>query len=104
MSTRNVLVTGAARGIGRAIALRLARDGLNVAVNDVKNNSTELEQTRKMIENLARKSLALIADVSNDKEVETMVKNTASEFGTLDVCQRKNSRLFFREDFLGNDC
>jgi len=83
--SRNVLVTGAARGIGRAIALRLARDGLNVAVNDVQANSGELNETQKTIEKIGRKSVALIADVSDDKAVETMVKNTASELGSLDV-------------------
>lgn len=83
--SRNVIVTGAARGIGRAIALRLARDGFNVAVNDVKINSNQLDQTRQCIEDLGRKSLAIIADVSNDHEVETMVKKTASQLGSLDV-------------------
>ena len=92
--SRNVIVTGAARGIGRAIALRLARDGLNVAVNDVKTNSTELDQTCQMIEDIGRKSLAVIADVSKDKEVETMVKKTASQFGSLDVGDFRTTRFF----------
>lgn len=97
--SRNVIVTGAARGIGRAIALRLARDGLNVAVNDVKTNSAELDQTCQMIKDIGRKSLAVIADVSNDKEVETMVKKTASQFGSLDVGDFSNDEIVFRRDF-----
>jgi len=83
--SRNALVTGAARGIGRAIALRLARDGLNVAVNDLKVNSTELNNTRKEIEKLGKKSFAAIADVSNDKQVETMMQNVSKELGSLNV-------------------
>jgi meso-butanediol dehydrogenase/(S,S)-butanediol dehydrogenase/diacetyl reductase len=82
---RNVLVTGAARGIGRAIALRLARDGLNVAVNDIKENFAQLNDVQKTIEKIGRKSIAISGDVSNDKDVETMVKNTANELGSLDV-------------------
>lgn len=83
--SRNALVTGAARGIGRAIALRLARDGLNVAVNDINANSAELNDTQKAIEKIGRKSLAITADVSNDKAVETMMKNASKELGSLDV-------------------
>jgi len=83
--SRNALVTGAARGIGHAIALRLARDGFNVAVNDINANSTELNNTQKEIEKMGRKSIAIIADVSNDKEVETMMQNAAKELGSLDV-------------------
>ncbi len=83
--SRNTLVTGAAQGMGRAIALRLARDGFNVAVNDIGTNSTKLNDTQKEIEKIGRKSIAIIADVSNEKEVETMMKNAAKELGSLDV-------------------
>lgn len=83
--SRNALVTGAARGIGRAIAVRLARDGFNVAVNDLKVNSAELNSTRKEIEKFGKKSFAAVADVSNDKEVETMMQNVSKELGSLNV-------------------
>ena len=90
--SRNVLVTGAARGIGRAIALRLAKDGLNVAVNDIKANNDQLQDTQKEIEKIGRKSAAIIADVSQDKEVEAMMQKTAQQLGSLDV---KNFESFF---------
>ncbi|CAF4694628.1 unnamed protein product, partial [Rotaria sp. Silwood2] len=48
--SRNALVTGAARSIGRAIALRLARDGLNVAVKDIKASSSDLNKVQQEIE------------------------------------------------------
>ncbi|CAF1048445.1 unnamed protein product [Rotaria sordida] len=83
--SRNALVTGAAQGIGRAIALRLARDGLNVAVNDIKANSSGLNKVQQEIEKMGRKSVAITADVSIDKEVETMMKNAAKQLGSLDV-------------------
>lgn len=82
---RNALVTGAARGIGRSIALRLAKDGFNVAVNDVNANSAELDNTKKAIEEIGRKSIAIIADVSIENEVQSMMKSVAQELGSLDV-------------------
>ncbi|CAF1555900.1 unnamed protein product [Rotaria sp. Silwood1] len=81
----NALVTGAARGIGRAIALRLARDGLNVAINDTAASSLELNSVRQEIETMGRKSAAIIANVSIDKEVKAMVQNVVKELGSLDV-------------------
>ena len=62
---RNVLVTGAARGIGRAIALRLAEDGHNVAVNDIAANRSALEGLAGEIRDKGRKSSVAIADVSH---------------------------------------
>jgi NAD(P)-dependent dehydrogenase (short-subunit alcohol dehydrogenase family) len=84
--SRNALVTGAAQGIGRAIAFHLARDGFNVAVNDICTNSTNLNDTQQAIERIGRKCVAITTDVSNDKEVETMMKNAAKELGSLNVC------------------
>jgi len=83
--SRNALVTGAARGIGRYIALRLAKDGLNVAVNDVSANSVELNDTKRAIEEIGRKSVVFIADVSKEDEVVSMMKGVAEQLGSLDV-------------------
>lgn len=82
---KTVLVTGAAQGIGRSIALRLAKDGFNVAVNDIDTNAAELTIIQKEIEEIGRKSMAIVADVSNEKEVESMMKNVAIRMGSLDV-------------------
>ncbi|CAF2617638.1 unnamed protein product [Rotaria sp. Silwood2] len=75
--SRNALVTGAARSIGRAIALRLARDGLNVAVNDIKASTSGLNKVQQEIEKMGRKSVAITADVSFNKAVETMMQSAA---------------------------
>jgi len=83
---RTALVTGAARGIGRAIALRLAKDGFNIAVNDIEASSSELQQLQQEIEELGRKSIAIIADVSDSKSVEKMMQEVAEKLGSLDVC------------------
>lgn len=80
---RVAFVTGASRGLGKAIALRLARDGLNVAVNDIE--SENLEKVRKELEQLGAKSVALVGDVSDETRVEQMVQEVAKELGYLDV-------------------
>ncbi|CAF1359879.1 unnamed protein product [Adineta steineri] len=79
------LVTGAARGIGRAIALRLAKDGFNVAVNDIEASSGDLQKVQQEIEQLGQRSIAIIADVSDSKSVENMMQETVEKLGSLDV-------------------
>ena len=62
------LVTGAGRGIGKAIALTLAKEGADVAVNDVDGDNAEV--TASEVQRLGRKSIAISADVSKENEVE----------------------------------
>ena len=78
------LITGATRGIGREIALTLAEEGYNIALNYRKANE-ELEILRKEIEEKGVKCLAVCGDVSNFEEVEKFVKEIISEFGRIDV-------------------
>jgi NAD(P)-dependent dehydrogenase (short-subunit alcohol dehydrogenase family) len=73
------LVTGAARGIGRAIAARLQRDGATVVINDVLE--AELEQVLR--EGIGRE--AIVADVSVRDEVQAMVDRVVDRFGRLDI-------------------
>jgi len=83
-TTRVALVTGAARGIGRAIALRLADDGFDVAVNDLPN-TPELSEVLEGIQSKGRRSLAVPADVSLESEVVRMIQDVVQELGSLDV-------------------
>ncbi|KAK0220238.1 hypothetical protein IW262DRAFT_1555874 [Armillaria fumosa] len=68
-----------------AIALRLASDGFNVAVNDIASQKDHLEALRSEIEELGKKAIIYIADVSREDEVKAMVDETVEELGRLDV-------------------
>ncbi len=82
---RTALVTGASRGIGRAIALGLARDGFDVVVNDIARQRTELEAVAAEIETIGRRGIALYADVSNAAEVRAMVDDAIARAGRIDA-------------------
>ncbi|MEW9050438.1 MAG: 3-oxoacyl-[acyl-carrier-protein] reductase [Neobacillus sp.] len=78
------LVTGASRGIGREIALELARQGANVAVN-YSGSEAKANEVVDEIKTMGREAFAVKCDVSNAEEVAAMVKDTTSRFGRLDI-------------------
>lgn len=84
-TSRVALVTGAARGIGRGIALQLASDGLDVAVNDIEANAEQLKEVAEEIRAEGVGTATITADVSDAESVEKMVKGVADELGKLDV-------------------
>ncbi|AHY45871.1 23BDH: acetoin reductase [Rubrobacter radiotolerans] len=79
------LVTGAARGIGRAIALRLAADGHDVAVNDLDSMKGELDAVADEVRSSGVRSASVTADVSDPDSVNGMVESVAGELGSLDI-------------------
>lgn len=81
---KSVLVTGASRGIGREIALEMARQGANVAVN-YSGSEAKANETVDEIKAMGRDAFAVQCDVSNPESVGTMVKETIDRFGKLDV-------------------
>jgi 3-oxoacyl-[acyl-carrier protein] reductase len=78
------LVTGGARGIGRATALALAKAGADVVVNDLQNPDAAPEVVA-LIQRLGRKCLYVRADIGNRPEVEALFKKVDSVFGRLDI-------------------
>ena len=77
------LVTGGARGIGKEIALVLAKEGANIALCDV--NLEEAEKTAKEIQELGRDSMAFKADVADLGQVQDMVDKILDKFKRLDI-------------------
>lgn len=77
------IVTGAGQGIGRAIALRLARDGMNVVVADLK--VSQAEQVASEVRALGRQSIAFKMDVTNAEQREQLLATTQEKMGRLDV-------------------
>jgi 3-oxoacyl-[acyl-carrier protein] reductase len=80
-----VLITGSAQGIGRAIALKFAKGGAKIALNDIEIQKENLEKVKNEIEELGGKAKYYFADVSKYEEVEKMIKEIEKDFGRLDV-------------------
>jgi len=77
------LVTGAAQGIGKAVALLLARNGAEIIVSDI--NLEKAEETAKEVQALGRKALAIKVDVAKLDDVEKMVGAILARFGQVDI-------------------
>jgi 3-oxoacyl-[acyl-carrier protein] reductase len=83
LNGKTALVTGAAQGIGRDIALGLAKDGADVAICDV--NLEAAQTTAADIEAMGRKSLALKANVAASADVTAMIDQVVEKFGKIDI-------------------
>ena len=79
------IVTGAAQGIGRAIPLRLAKDGFNVSLNDIHANEDKLKRVAEQISGGGVKAISTVGDVSEEKDVYNLVNKTVNELGDLKV-------------------
>ncbi|MDM5316565.1 3-oxoacyl-[acyl-carrier-protein] reductase [Fictibacillus sp. b24] len=84
LENKSVLVTGASRGIGRAIALYFARNGAKVAVN-YSGSEAKANEVVEEIKANGGTAFAIKADISSSDDVTNMVKTVVSEFGSLDV-------------------
>ncbi|TMD67764.1 MAG: SDR family oxidoreductase [Chloroflexi bacterium] len=96
-----VIVTGAAKGIGRAIALRFGSEGAHIIVNDVDTVSAEAT-TQSIIAN-GGSALAGIADVSDKSQVDRLFDTTLERFGTVDVLVNNASLTNTARHFLEAD-
>jgi 3-oxoacyl-[acyl-carrier protein] reductase len=83
LDNKKALVTGAGRGIGREIALRLAEAGCDVGLCDI--DLATAEETAGLVEQQGRTALAVACDVSNAAEVGAMFKSFIGEFGQIDI-------------------
>jgi meso-butanediol dehydrogenase/(S,S)-butanediol dehydrogenase/diacetyl reductase len=79
------LVTGAGQGIGRAIALQLASDGFDVAINDIANSSGKAEAVASEVRALGRKAVVVLADVTVAEQVAEAFEKAYDSLGNLSV-------------------
>ena len=95
---RVALVTGASRGIGRAVALRLAAEGTAVALN-YRTNTEAAQQAADEIRGAGGRAITVQADVADKAAVEALVEQTTSELGPIDILVN-NAGLFVSGDLL----
>ncbi len=81
---KTAIVTGSARGIGKAIALKLASYGANVVINDIPS-SVEAEETANEVRALGVLSTVIKGDVRNVEDVKTLITETVKEYGGIDI-------------------
>src|SRR3970040_2362156 len=83
LKNKNALITGAGKGIGKAIALALAKEGVNVIL--VARTQEEIDNVAAKARSLRVKALALVADVADINSVNSAVEKALAEFGTIDI-------------------
>lgn len=81
---KTAVVTGGSRGIGKAIAMKLAALGANIVIN-YNSNSASVDQVIKDIEELGVNAVKIQGDVSKFEDAEKIIKTAVSEFGSLDI-------------------
>ena len=77
------LVTGSARGIGKAIAIALAREGCDLVINDI--NVEAMESVVAEIKKMGRRSISIVADVCQQQQVSHMIDQCVKTFGRIDI-------------------
>jgi NAD(P)-dependent dehydrogenase (short-subunit alcohol dehydrogenase family) len=97
LAGRLALVTGAAKRIGRSVALRLASEGADVVIN-YRNSKGEAEEVVAQIAAMGRRAVAVQADVAKRSDVVTMFAAVEKEFGRLDILVN-NAGMFFPAKF-----
>ena len=85
MENKVVLVTGSARGIGKATIIEFASKGYNVVINYIKNKDKAIELKDYVESEFNVKALVEVADISNESDVKNMIASIIKEFGRLDV-------------------
>ena len=84
LSGKVALITGSARGIGKAIALELANHGANIVINDILPKN-EIDKTLEEVKQISNNAVGIRADITSVNEVKNMVKEIVNKFGKIDI-------------------
>ena len=98
MKNKNLLITGAATRIGKAIALHFAEKGWNIAIHYFKSASNA-KKLKKIIDQKSVKAVLIKADLKNTKQVEKIIPVIRKQLGTIN-CLINNAALFEKDDIL----
>ena len=79
------LVTGSSRGIGRAIAIELAKNGIDIVVNNHENPQEGIEVVDEIKNKIGQRAMYIETDVSNSNQVEEMIERIINKFGRIDI-------------------
>lgn len=98
---RVAIITGASRGIGKALALRLAQEGADIVVAAKSEQSTDrlpgsIHETAEAVRSLGRRALPVKLDVRNEEEIAAMVEQAATEFGRIDILINNAGALWWK--------
>ena len=101
LSGRVAFITGGSRGIGKALALRLAREGADVAIAAKTEQSTEklpgtIHETAELVRAEGRRALPIVCDVRDEKSVEAAIAKTADTFGRIDIAIHNAGALWWQ--------
>lgn len=83
LENKVAIVTGASRGMGKAIALAFAKEGVNLTI--VGRNSDDLEQVSELVQQYGRQSYVSVCDVRDEQAVHRTVEETLERFGKIDI-------------------
>jgi len=95
LKNKVAIVTGARRGIGKAIALKLAKNGVKVVVTDI--DQKECQEVVKEIEELGEEGLALKLDVTDEENIKNVIQSVKEKFGQIDILVN-NAGIFIQKE------
>ena len=97
LTDKTALITGSARGFGKAMAIRFAEEGANIIINDLREE--EMKATAEEIQDLGREVITIKADVSKKNAVEELISRSLSSCNKIDILVN-NAGTFRHKDFL----